>query len=174
VLDVSPDGRWLLAAGLSGPNRRDLYLRSLDASGAWKLWTGGPAEEGAGTFSPDSQWIVYSSDDSGRAEVYVAPLVGGPAAHRWPISSAGGFEPRFSADSKTIYYRSAGFDWTAVDVRLASGKVEAGTPKVLFPMPVIDLPFLRNYMTLLPGGAGFMTIQPPSTKATSIRVRTGK
>jgi len=44
----------------------------------------------------------------------------------------------------------------------------------LFPMPVIDLPFLRNYLAPLPEGTGFMTIQPPSTKATSIRVRTGK
>jgi Tol biopolymer transport system component len=174
VLDLSPDGHWLLASGLNGENRYDLYLRSLDAAGKWTAWASSPANEASGAFSPDSRWIVYTSDDSGRSEVYVAPVEGGPAAHRWPISSAGGFEPRFSADGKTIYYRSAAFDWTAVEVRLDPGKVDAGTPKKLFPMPAIDLPYLRNLMALLPGGSGFMTIHPPSTKPTSIRVRTGK
>ena len=174
VLDLSPDGHWLLASCLTGENRYDLYLRSLDAAGKWTPWVFGPAIERAGAFSPDSRWIVYTSDDSGRVEVYVAPVEGGPAANRWPISSGGGFEPRFSADGKTIYYRSAAFAWTAVDVRFDAGKVNAGTPKTLFPMPQIDLPYLRNLMAILPGGSGFMTIHPPSTKAMSIRVRTGK
>lgn len=174
VLDLSPDGHWLLVNGLTAENRYDLFLRSLDAAGKWTAWAFGPASEAAGAFSPDSQWIVYTSDDSGRVEVYVAPLEGGPAAHRWPISSGGGFEPRFSADEKTIYYRSASFEWTAVDVRLDPRKVEAGAPRRLFPIPAIDLPYLRNLMAPLPGGLGFMTIQPPPTKAMSIRVRTGK
>jgi eukaryotic-like serine/threonine-protein kinase len=174
VIDLSPDGHWLLANGLNDENRYDLYLRSLDAAGTWTAWTSSPAREDSGGFSPDSRWIVYTSDDSGRSEVYVAPVEGGPAAHRWLISSAGGFEPRFSADGKTIYYRSASFDWTAVEVRFNPGRVDAGTPKKLFSMPAIDLPYLRNLMALLPGGSGFMTIHPPSTKPTSIRVRTGK
>ena len=174
VLDLSPNGRWLLTSCLTGENRYDLYLRSLDAAGKWTPWVFGPANERAGAFSPDSRWIVYTSDDSGRVEVYVAPVEGGPAAHRWPISSGGGFEPQFSADGKTIYYRSAAFAWTAVDVRFDAGKVNAGTPKTLFPMPPLDLPYLRNLMAVLQGGSGFMTIHPPSTKAMSIRVRTGK
>jgi len=174
VLDLSPDGHWLLTNGLTVENRYDLYLRSLDAGGDWKAWAFGTASEVAGSFSPDSHWIVYTSDDSGRVEIYVAPVEGGPATHRWPISSGGGFEPRFSADGKTIYYRSSAFEWTAVDVRLEPGRVEAGLPKRLFPMPAIDLPYLRNLMALLPKGSGFMTIHPPSTRAMSIRVRTGK
>jgi Tol biopolymer transport system component len=174
VLDLSPDGRWLLISALNEGSRYDLYLRSLDGAGKWVPWAFGPANERAGAFSPDSHWIAYTSDDSGRVEVYVAPVEGGSAAHRWPISSGGGFEPRFSADGKMIYYRSAAFDWTAVEVRLDPRKVEAGTPKKLFPMPAIDLPYLRNLMALLPGGKGFMSIHPPSTKPMSIHVRTGK
>jgi eukaryotic-like serine/threonine-protein kinase len=174
VLDLSPDGHWLLTNAHADENRYDLYLRSLDGAGKWTPWAVGPANKRAGAFSPDSRWIAYTSDDSGSVEVYVAPVEGGPTARRLPISSGGGFEPRFSTDGKTIYYRSAAFAWTAVEVQLNAGKVEAGTPKTLFLMPPIDLPFLRNLMAILPGGSGFMTIHPTSAKGTSIRVRTGK
>ena len=174
VLDVAPDGRWLLANGSTAENRFDLYLRSVDAAGQWKTWASSPAAEAAATFSPDSRWIVYTSDESGRVEVYVAPVEGGPAVQHWQISFGGGFEPRFSHDGKTIYYRSAAFQWTAVEVRLNAGKVEAGTPKPLFTMPAIDLPYVRNLMALIPGGAGYITIHPLSTRVMSIHVRTEK
>ena len=174
VLDVSSDGRWLLINSANGENRYDLYLRSLDSNGGWKAWVSTPASEAAGSFSPDSHWIAYTSDDSGRVEIYVAPVEGGPAVQRWQISSEGGFEPRFSRDGKTIYYRSAAFDWTAVDVQLNPGKVVAGTSKKLFSISPIELPYLRNLMTMLPDGSGFMTLRPPSTSTMSIRVRTGK
>src|SRR5262249_42855105 len=99
VLDLSSDGHWLLTNGLTGENRYDLYLRSLGAGGDWKAWAVGQTSGSpTGSFSPDSHWIVYTSDDSGRVEAYLAPVDGGPSIHRWPISSGGGFEPRFSAD----------------------------------------------------------------------------
>ncbi len=103
VQDVSPDGRWLLVASSTTGDRRNLYLRRLDGSvDEWTDWASGPGDETTGTFSPDSRWIAYSSDTSGRLEVYVAPLEGGPSVERWPISSGGGVEPRFSPDGRTI------------------------------------------------------------------------
>ena len=150
------------------------YVRSLDETGAWTPWIVGPAYEQAGDFSPDSRWIAYTSDVSGRVEVYVAPLEGGPAAAQWQMSSAGGSEPKFSPDGRTLYYRSAAFQWMAVSVRLMPGKVEAGVPKALFAMPPLELPYLRNLMDVMPDGSGFLTIHPVSTSALSIRVRTGK
>ncbi len=175
VQDVSPDGRWLLVVSATSGGRNDLFLRPIDGSGdAWTGWATGPADEASGTFSPDSRWIAYSSDASGRAEVYVSPLEGGPSAERWQISSGGGVEPRFSPDGRTIYYRSPTFDWMAVDVRMTGQAVEAGAPRVLFAMPVIELPYLRNVMDVLPDGSGFVTIHPASSDVLSIRVRTGR
>ncbi len=174
VLDLSRDGRWLLVNSVNGENRSDLYLRSLDAAGKWTSWVAGPADELTAAFSPDSRWIAYSSDASGRPEVYVAPVAGGPAAHRWQVSSGGGLEPRFSPDGRKIYYRSPALEWMAVDVKLEADKIVPGTPKAQFSLPSIDWPFLRNVMDVMPDGSGFMTVHPPASAALAIRVRTGK
>jgi len=47
--------------------------------------------EQAPAVSPDSRWIAYVSNESGRAEVYVRPIVGDGG--RRQISSDGGLEP---------------------------------------------------------------------------------
>ncbi|HSG00367.1 MAG TPA: protein kinase [Vicinamibacterales bacterium] len=177
VLDVSRDGRWLLGAAITGQNRNDLYLRDLQAgagAGGWTSWLATPAQEMEGAFSPDSRWVAYATDASGRSEVFVAPFEGGPSRQRWQISSSGGFEPEFSPDGKTLYYRSATFEWMAVDITLGETTVEAGTPQSLFRIPSLELPFLRNLMDVLPDGSGFLNIQPVTSDTLSIRVRTGR
>jgi eukaryotic-like serine/threonine-protein kinase len=66
------------------------------------------ADETFGQFSPDGRWIAYSSDESGRREVYVqgfAPdRVPAAAGGKWLMSTAGGDKPRWSPDGKELYY----------------------------------------------------------------------
>jgi hypothetical protein len=90
-----------------------------------------------------------------------------------PISSGGGFEPRFSPDGRTLYYRSPAFEWMAVDILLGPSAVDAAPPRLLFSLPVMELPFLRNLMDVLPDGSGFLTIRPITSGPSSIRIRTG-
>ncbi|MBN2316607.1 MAG: PD40 domain-containing protein, partial [Sedimentisphaerales bacterium] len=57
-----------------------------------------------GQWSPDGKWIAYTSDESGRWEVYVEPYPGpGP---KFMVSTEGGFQPVWSRDGKELYYRS--------------------------------------------------------------------
>ncbi len=53
--------------------------------------------------SPDSKWLAYVSDQSGREEVYVRPLTGGGA--RVSVSTGGGGEPLWAPDGTRLYYR---------------------------------------------------------------------
>lgn len=60
----------------------------------------------SGVFSPDDRWIAYSSAESGRQEIYVKQYPGpGP---RVLVSPDGGFQPLWSHDGQTLYYRRAG------------------------------------------------------------------
>jgi len=55
-------------------------------------------------WSPCGQWVAYSSDESGRWEVYVEPYPDpGPKV---PISTEGGQQPMWSRDGKELFYRN--------------------------------------------------------------------
>ena len=87
-----------------------------------------------GQLSPDSHWMAYTSDQSGRREVYVRPFP--PAEGQWTISAAGGEMPRWRGDGKELYFRAADGKLMAVPVtRAVAGPkpaFEAGTPVALF------------------------------------------
>jgi len=53
-------------------------------------------------FSPDGWWIAYSSDESGRREVYLTRA--GNGGGRWQVSTEGGSYPRWSHDGKELYF----------------------------------------------------------------------
>ena len=68
-------------------------------------------------FSPDGRYIAYTSNESGRYDVYVEPL---PQSDRkWQISTNGGYEPRWRADGQEIYYLSEDRKLMAVSVSSA-------------------------------------------------------
>jgi Tol biopolymer transport system component len=56
-------------------------------------------------FSPDGRFIAYSSDQSGRYEIYVRafPRLQGEADREWRVSSDGGGEPHWLADGRVVY-----------------------------------------------------------------------
>ncbi len=75
------------------------------------------ANEYAARFSPVGHWLAYTSDESGRAEVYTRPFpANGP---RVQISTDGGNQAVWSGDSRRIFYRN-GLAFMAADVA-ASG-----------------------------------------------------
>jgi serine/threonine protein kinase/Tol biopolymer transport system component len=59
--------------------------------------------------SPDSHFVAYASNQSGRAEIYVtvllSPAEGGKAAARtWPVSNEGGAYPTWSQAGRELFY----------------------------------------------------------------------
>jgi Tol biopolymer transport system component len=98
-----------------------------------------------GRFSPDGRWIAYSSDDSGRYQIYVRPFEvssatkaadakGAPVTGKWPVSKDGGTTPRWRHDGKELFY--VGSDGNAMAVEVSTnGLFQAGVPKTLFKAP---------------------------------------
>jgi len=82
-----------------------------------------------GQFSPDGKWVAYSSNESGRWEVYVTSF---PEAHgKWQVSNAGGDQPRWRTDGKELFYLGPDSQMTAVPVKTGAN-FDAGTPTALF------------------------------------------
>lgn len=63
-----------------------------------------PADEFGPAFSPDGRWLAYSSNESGKYEVYVRafPDKGG----KWQISNAGGISPVWSRNGHELFFRN--------------------------------------------------------------------
>src|SRR5262249_10318844 len=62
------------------------------------------ADERNPQVSPDGRWITYSSNETGRSEVYIKPFPEGPA--KWQVSVNGGVFPRRRRDGKELYFMS--------------------------------------------------------------------
>jgi serine/threonine-protein kinase len=62
-----------------------------------------PSTEQNAEVSPDSRWVAYQSNDSGRDEVFVRPFPNAEA-RRIPVSTSGGRAPLWSRSGNELFY----------------------------------------------------------------------
>ena len=88
----------------------------------------------AGRYSPDGRRIAYSSNQTGRFEMFVADVQA--SATPVQISTQGALGGTFwRRDSKELFYLAfPGLAVMAVDID-GSGEFQAGMPKMLFRVP---------------------------------------
>ena len=130
VTDISRDGRYRLYSHIdrSQMSRSDIFLLSLADRQARKLIQTRYRETQA-RFSPDGQWVAYSSDESGRPEVYVAGV--GTPDSRLPLTSGGGSHPTWRRDGRELFYLD--LQGRLIAVPLGPGPAfQPDTPRVLF------------------------------------------
>ena len=123
--DWSRDGRYLSYFTMSPPI--DLFALAMEAERKPIPLTQSGFLEASASFSPDSAWIAYYSDETGRREVYVRPF---PKEGKFQVSRNGGRSPMWSADGKEIFYFSGNKLMTAAVQTGAT--FEAGVPQMLF------------------------------------------
>jgi hypothetical protein len=115
--------------------------------------------------SPDERWIAYVSDRTGQGEVWVQ---GYPEAVAAPVrvSGGGGYEPRWSADGKELFYRQ-GSSMYAVAVEL-DAELSFEAPVLLFSGTFLGTPApeTRSYDVARDGR--FLMIQPEDTAGANV------
>ncbi|MDP3716845.1 MAG: protein kinase [Acidobacteriota bacterium] len=88
-----------------------------------------PASETSGTLSADGRWLAYSSDTSGRTEIYVQSFPDpGP---RVQVSPGGGSFARWRRDGKEIFYVAPDGTLMGVPV-IGAAPIEFGKSTPLF------------------------------------------
>lgn len=107
----------------------EIYQFSLSGAYEPKVLVSSNGFQGGAQLSPDGRWLVYQSDETGRAEIYVRAY---PALDRaWQVSVGGGVQPRWGADRRELYYRM-GSPMTAVTFDGRGAVPVLGKPQVLF------------------------------------------
>jgi serine/threonine-protein kinase len=145
----TPDGKTLVVREIAR-NGVDISVLSMDEN------SGGPGKhqieslistpfmEQGGEISPNGRWIAYSSNESGRDEVYVRPFPKIDAG-RWQISTGGGTRPAWARNGRELFYL-AGVTTAmmAVPVQTTSS-FNAGNPTKLFEGPYFAGQPARTY-----------------------------
>jgi serine/threonine protein kinase/Tol biopolymer transport system component len=141
----SRDGRFLLySTALTPKTGSDLWMLPLEGDRKPVLLLGTEFNEFEGSFSPDMRWIAYTSNESGRDEIYVRPFVSsgssGPSlgAGKWQVSKDGGAGAKWRADGKEIIFHGPPPNGSpmAVDATGSGSAFQPGVPEQLFAAPV--------------------------------------
>ena len=143
VEGVSPVPQAFSADGesLVYKDQDDIYVVPLDGSGESVPLVATAALEEGGYLSPDGRWIAYTSDESGRPEIYVRPFPDVDDS-RWQLSIDGGTEASWALDGRELFFRN-GDSMMSVEVD-TSATFAHGAPQLLF-QGRYDIHPLRNY-----------------------------
>jgi Tol biopolymer transport system component len=128
----SKDGSRLALIEWHPDSMRDIWILEMTGDRLAYPLIDTPFDELNPVFSPDGRWLAYTSNESGRYEVYVESYPRGRG--RWLISAGGGTEPTWSADGREIFYRNVD---AMMVVPVQSGSTfTAGAPRMLFERPL--------------------------------------
>jgi len=126
VTSWSSDGH-MLAGSLLGRSS-DIWFLELDGERKLQYFLRTPFAEGSPSFSPDSRWLAYESNETGRYEIYVQPFPG--PGRKLQISTEGGMAPKWRRDAGEIFFRN-GDKIMAVDIT-TTPTFTPGKSKLLF------------------------------------------
>ena len=130
-----------------------MYVVSVDGAPPIRL-TNEPGFDGLTDWSADGRWIYFTSDRSGRIEIWKVPAEGGRALQ---VTRQGGMQPIEAPDGSTLYYLArppsgvSGVSGTTrvMQVPIDGGEERAVTEEVRF-----------GLWSVLDEGIVFVSIEP--------------
>jgi eukaryotic-like serine/threonine-protein kinase len=149
----SPDGQELAFLEGGGATRNIWILPLKDRTP--HVFVASSSIESAPSYSPDGRWIAYSSNESGRSEIFVRPYPG--PGGKWQISTEGGTEPVWNPKGRELFYR-VGQKMMAVDYT-EQPTFSAGKPKMLFQGPYTPTPRSASDYDVSSDGQRFLMLK---------------
>ncbi len=156
-MDASQDGRYLVYSDANRATIRDIWLLPLTPQGVPRPYLRTPSVEQDARIAPNSRWVAFMSSETGKAEVYVAPI-DDPGARR-RVSADGGVGPRWRQDGRQLIYVDLNDTLMAVDL-VDGPDLKAGRPQPLFAAGRLSrnpgAGFGEPYYDLAPDGQSFL------------------
>jgi eukaryotic-like serine/threonine-protein kinase len=156
------------AGGLPGSSgNQDIWVVTRDGVQKPRVYLNAVFNEAQPEFSPDGEWIAYSSNESGRSEIFVQPY---PAnGQKYPISTGGGIQPRWRRDGHELFFLVQDGTLMAAPVKVSARGFEAGVARPLFKTQLTGA-HLFAYRTydIAPDGQRFIFSRPPAGEVTAV------
>jgi Tol biopolymer transport system component len=162
--DWSADGRVLLYVQDSPGRSYDLWALPLDGASKPTPILQSAAGELHGTLSPNGEFIAFTSDESGRDEVYLQRFA--DSTTRRPVSTKGGAFPRWSRKGNELFFRSFDGHLVAVPVRFNGNSADLGAPRIV--MPLIESPAVHLYPYDVAADGRILALTPVAGAANNI------
>jgi dipeptidyl aminopeptidase/acylaminoacyl peptidase len=125
-----------------------------------------PFTESSAAVSSDGKYVAYTSDESGRTEVYAIPFSG--SGDRMTVSTDGGTGPVWSRDGKELFYR-AGDDLVSVEV-LSTAPLKLGSRKKLLDVSAYEPAYFHDFDVSADGKRFLFIRSEPDARPTRIDV----
>jgi Tol biopolymer transport system component/predicted Ser/Thr protein kinase len=159
INDWSHDGRWAIGFTRSekGTNL-DIFSYELETK-TRHTWLATGFIEYQPRLSADGKWMAYTSNSSGRPEIYLRAFEGDAAAIQ--VSTNGGMHPIWRRDGSELFFLDPADDVMVVSVTKAGTSIAPGKPQRLFRVPLNDItrPSFAPY-DVAPDGQRFLLNVP--------------
>ncbi len=110
----SRDGRYISFATVDPKTTADVWVIPMTGDRKPAPFLQTRFYESHARISPDGRWMAYSSNETGRQDVYVTTFPS--PGRKWPVSTTGGAFPVWRQDGRELFYRAADGAITAVPV----------------------------------------------------------
>jgi Tol biopolymer transport system component/tRNA A-37 threonylcarbamoyl transferase component Bud32 len=129
IADITPDGTHAVVQSTRAGTGLDILVLPLAGDSTPRPYLATTSNETGAVLSPDGRWLAYTSDASGRPEVYVQafPVPG----NRHVVSDGAATHAQWSADGRILYYLGGNNDLVAASVT-RNGPALSFTRRTLF------------------------------------------
>ena len=163
--DWSPDGRTILFHVLDPATEHDIWRLDVATRAAEPLLNS-KDDEAQGQLAHGGR-LAYTSDASGQLQVYVRLVDSKGLAHN--VSTKGGFDPRWRADGRELFFVSPDGMMMAADI---SSDGLPATPRELFRTEIqpTSAPYLSDFVVTKDGGRFLVKvpIEPPGARPITV------
>jgi serine/threonine protein kinase len=136
-LSWSPDGKHLVFR-MQDPKTgsADLWVLDFDGEPKARPLIATPAQESSAAISPDGKWLAYTSNESGRREVYLVPFPG--LGEKRQVSASGGQFPGWLGTNRVYFLKPPDNKIFVVELEARGDSLIIGPAQTLFggkPLP---------------------------------------